>query len=113
VRCAMPAKSERGADDYLRRLSWRAVYGGATVAAFTNLGGVRLMISLKTASFGHQRLVQGRLSSRVLGRGTIMTAPRKAALSAELEAALANYRGPGKQCPAAPPPEPELQRGRG
>jgi hypothetical protein len=53
VRCAMPAKSERGADDYLRRLSWRAVYGGATVAAFTNLGGVRLMISLKTASFGH------------------------------------------------------------
>jgi hypothetical protein len=34
-----------------------------------------------------------------------MTAPSKAALRAELEAALANYRGPVKQCPAAPPPE--------
>jgi hypothetical protein len=34
-----------------------------------------------------------------------MTAPSKAALCAELEAALANYRGPVKQCPAAPPPK--------
>ncbi len=34
-----------------------------------------------------------------------MTAPSKAALRAELEAALANYRGPVKHCPAAPPPE--------
>jgi hypothetical protein len=34
-----------------------------------------------------------------------MTVPSKAALRAELEAALANYRGPVKQCPAAPPPE--------
>jgi hypothetical protein len=49
------------------------------------------------------------LSSRVLGRGTIMTTPSKAALRAELEAALANYRGPVKQCPAAPPPEEELE----
>jgi hypothetical protein len=38
-----------------------------------------------------------------------MTAPSKAALRAELEAALANYGGPVKQCPAAPPPEPELE----
>jgi hypothetical protein len=35
-----------------------------------------------------------------------MTTESKAALRAELEAALANYRGPVKQCPAAPPPEP-------
>ncbi len=35
-----------------------------------------------------------------------MTISSKAALCAELEAALANYRGPVKQCPAAPPPEP-------
>jgi hypothetical protein len=34
-----------------------------------------------------------------------MTTPNKAALRAELEAALANYRGPVKRCPAAPPPE--------
>ena len=34
-----------------------------------------------------------------------MTTSGKAALRAELEAALANYRGPVKQCPAAPPPE--------
>ena len=34
-----------------------------------------------------------------------MTTPSKAALRAELEAALANYCGPVKQCPAAPPPE--------
>ena len=34
-----------------------------------------------------------------------MTASSKAALRAELEAVLANYRGPVKQCPAAPPPE--------
>jgi hypothetical protein len=34
-----------------------------------------------------------------------MTTPSKAALRAELEAALANYRGPVKQCPAAPPRE--------
>ena len=35
-----------------------------------------------------------------------MTTPSKAALRAELKAALANYRGPVKQCPAAAPPEP-------
>jgi hypothetical protein len=35
-----------------------------------------------------------------------MTTTSKAALRAELEAALANYRGPVKQCPAAAPPEP-------
>ena len=34
-----------------------------------------------------------------------MTTPSKAALRAELEAALASYRGPVKQCPAAAPPE--------
>jgi hypothetical protein len=34
-----------------------------------------------------------------------MTTPSKSALRAELEAALANYRGPVKQCPPAPPPE--------
>ena len=34
-----------------------------------------------------------------------MTAPSKAALRAEPEAAVASYRGPVKQCPAAPPPE--------
>ena len=34
-----------------------------------------------------------------------MTALSKAALRAELEAALANYRGPVKQCQAAPLPE--------
>ena len=34
-----------------------------------------------------------------------MTVPSKAALRAELEAALANYRGPVKHCPAVPPPE--------
>ena len=44
-----------------------------------------------------------------LGRGTFMTTPSKAALRAELEAALANYRGPVRQCPAAPPPEEELE----
>ena len=38
-----------------------------------------------------------------------MPATSKAALRAELEAALANYRGPVKQCPAAPPPEAELE----
>jgi|HubBroStandDraft_6_1064221.scaffolds.fasta_scaffold568447_2 hypothetical protein len=38
-----------------------------------------------------------------------MTAASKAALRAELEAALANYRGAVKQCPAAPPPEKELE----
>jgi hypothetical protein len=38
-----------------------------------------------------------------------MTTPSKAVLRAELEAALANYRGPVKQCPAAPPPEPVLE----
>ena len=39
VRCAMPAKGERGADNYQRRLSWRAVEGGATVAAsLTSVG---------------------------------------------------------------------------
>jgi hypothetical protein len=38
-----------------------------------------------------------------------MTIPSKAALRAELEAALANYRGPVKQCPAAPPPEQVLE----
>jgi hypothetical protein len=34
-----------------------------------------------------------------------MTTPSKAALRAVLEAALASYRGPVKQCPAAAPPE--------
>jgi hypothetical protein len=34
-----------------------------------------------------------------------MTTPSKAALRAELEAVLANYRGPVKQCPTAAPPE--------
>ena len=34
-----------------------------------------------------------------------MTTSSKAALRAELEAALASYRGPVKQCPAAAPPE--------
>jgi hypothetical protein len=38
-----------------------------------------------------------------------MTIPSKAALRAELEAALANYRGPVKQCPAALPPEQVLE----
>jgi hypothetical protein len=38
-----------------------------------------------------------------------MTAPSKASLRAELEAALATCRGPVKQCPAAPPPEEELE----
>ena len=38
-----------------------------------------------------------------------MTIPSKAALRAELEAALANYRGPVKQCPTAPPLEEELE----
>jgi hypothetical protein len=37
-----------------------------------------------------------------------MTIPSKAALRAQLEAVLANYHGPVKQCPAAPPPEQEL-----
>ena len=40
-----------------------------------------------------------------LGRGTFMTTPSKAALRAELEVALAKYRGRVKQCPAASPPE--------
>jgi hypothetical protein len=48
-------------------------------------------------------------SSRVLGRADNMTELSKAALRAELEAALANYRGPVKQCPMAPPPEEELE----
>ena len=34
-----------------------------------------------------------------------MTTQSKAALRAELEAALASYRGPVKQCPAATPQE--------
>ena len=38
-----------------------------------------------------------------------MTALSKAALRAELEAALANYCGPVKQCPTAPPPEEQLE----
>jgi hypothetical protein len=49
------------------------------------------------------------LSSGVLDRRTITTTSSKAALRAELEAALANYRGPARQCPAAPPPEEELE----
>ncbi len=36
-----------------------------------------------------------------------MSTSSKAALRAELEAALANYRGPVKQCP--PPPEPVFE----
>jgi hypothetical protein len=65
-------------------------------------------ISLKTAPFRLHGLGGTALSSRV-GRGTIMTAPSKAALRAELEATLANYRGPVKQCPTAPPPVEELE----
>ncbi len=38
-----------------------------------------------------------------------MITSSKAALRAELEVALANYRGPVKQCPAAPPPEPVFE----
>jgi hypothetical protein len=38
-----------------------------------------------------------------------MTTPSKAALRAALEAALANYRGPVKQCPPAPSPEQVLE----
>ena len=38
-----------------------------------------------------------------------MTTPSKAALRAELEAALANYRGSVRRCAAAPPPEEELE----
>ena len=38
-----------------------------------------------------------------------MTIPSKAALRAELEAALANYRGSVRRCPAAPPPDEELE----
>ncbi len=38
-----------------------------------------------------------------------MSTSSKAALRAELEAALAHYRGPVKQCPAAPPPEPVFE----
>jgi len=38
-----------------------------------------------------------------------MTAASKAALRAELDAALASYRGPVKECPAAPPPEEDLE----
>jgi len=54
--------------------------------AFTNPGAVRSMLSLKTAAFRHQGLARGTaLSSRVLGRGTIMTAPCKAALRAKHE----------------------------
>ena len=34
-----------------------------------------------------------------------MTTSSKAALRAELEAALVHYRGPVKRCPAAAPPE--------
>jgi hypothetical protein len=40
-----------------------------------------------------------------------MTTSSKAALRAELEAALANYRGPVRQCPAAPPPELVFEEG--
>ena len=66
----------------------------------------RSAISLKTALFRHQGLGRGWL---YLAGGTNMTAASKAALRAELEAALANYRGAVKQCPAAPPPEKELE----
>jgi hypothetical protein len=66
-------------------------------------------ISLNTAPFEYQDPALGRLYAAALGRGTIMTTPSKAALRAELEAALANYRGPVKQCPAAPPPGQALE----
>jgi hypothetical protein len=39
-----------------------------------------------------------------------MTTSSKAALRAQLEAALANYRGPVTQCPPAPPPEPDCEK---
>ena len=57
-------------------------------------------ISLNTAPFEYQGPALGRLNVAALGRGTFMTTTSKAALRAELEAALANYRGPVKQCPA-------------
>jgi hypothetical protein len=38
-----------------------------------------------------------------------MTIPSKAALRAELEAVVANYHGPVKQCPTAPPPAEEVE----
>jgi len=63
-------------------------------------------ISLNTAPFEYQGPALGRLYAAALGRGTFMTTPSKAALRAELEAALANYRGPVKQCLAAAPLEP-------
>ena len=66
-------------------------------------------ITLNTAPFEYQGPALGRRYAAALGRGTFMTTPSKAALRAELEAALANYRGPVKQCPAAPPPEQVLE----
>ena len=38
-----------------------------------------------------------------------MTTLSKAALRAQLEAALANYHGPVTLCPPAPPPEPNRE----
>jgi hypothetical protein len=68
-------------------------------------GAIASAISLKTAPFRHQALTRGRLYLAAFGAGDLHATPSKAALRAELEAALANYRGPVKQCPAAPPPE--------
>jgi len=68
-------------------------------------GAIASAISLKTAPFRHQALTRGRLYLAAFGAGDLHATPSKAALRAELEAALASYRGPVKQCPAAAPPE--------
>ena len=78
---------------------------GSVYTARSTPGASASATSLKTAQFRHQVLARGRLYLAAFRSGTIMTAPSKAVLRAELEAALANYRGPVKQCPAAPPPE--------
>jgi hypothetical protein len=67
-------------------------------------GAIASAISLKTALFRHQAPARGAALSSRFRSGTFMTIPSKAALRAELEA-LASYRGPVQQCPAAPPPE--------
>src|SRR5262249_58755668 len=71
--------------------------------------GTKTAISPNTAPFRYQSPAWGWLYLSHIRSGTFMTIPSKAALRAELEAALANYRGPVKQCPAAPPPEQVLE----
>ena len=68
-------------------------------------GAIASAISLKTAPFRHQALARGRLYLAAFRSGDLHDHTEQAALCAKLEAALANYRGPVKQCPAAPPPE--------